>query len=64
MVFRICPAGRVLNTLSMRGSFLHGARYNIRSYFGALYTSLERETARKEIERYYTVPPRDGFVEA
>ncbi len=48
----------------MRGSFLHGARYNLRSYFGALYTSLEIETARQEIARYFTAPTREGFVEA
>jgi len=42
----------------------HGARYNIRGYFGALYTSLSRKTARREIARYFTVAPVDGFVEA
>lgn len=50
--------------VSMRGAFLHGARYNIRGYFGALYTSLSRETARLEMARYFTVPPLGGFVEA
>lgn len=63
-VFRLCPARFRHNTLSMSGVLLHGARYNIRSYFGALYTSLELETARLELARYYTVPPRDGFVTA
>jgi hypothetical protein len=48
----------------MRGSVLHGARYNIRGYFGALYTSLSKETARREMARYFTVPPIGGFVEA
>lgn len=48
----------------MRGSFLHGARYNIRGYFGALYTSLSIETARREMARYFTVPPIGGFMEA
>jgi RES domain-containing protein len=48
----------------MRGSFLNGARYNIRGYFGALYTSLSKETARREMARYFTVAPIDGFVEA
>ena len=48
----------------MRGAFLHGARFNIRGYFGALYTSLSRETARREMGRYFTVPPLGGFVEA
>jgi RES domain-containing protein len=50
--------------VSMRGALLHGARYNIRGYFGALYTSLSRETARLEMARYFTVPPLGGFVEA
>jgi hypothetical protein len=48
----------------MRGSVLHGARYNIRGYFVALYTSLSKETARREMARYFTVPPIGGFVEA
>ena len=48
----------------MRGSLLHGARYSIRGYFGALYTSLSIETARREIARYFTVLPIGGFVEA
>jgi RES domain-containing protein len=63
-VYRICPARYSGNLVSMRGSFLHGARYNIRGYFGTLYTSLSKETARREIARYFTVPPTDGFVEA
>lgn len=63
-VFRICAARYGGNTASMQGSLIHGARYNLPNYFGALYTSLEIETARREIARYYTVPPRDGFVEA
>ena len=46
------------------GSFLHGARYNIRGYFVTLYTSLFKETARREMARYFTVAPKDGFVEA
>ncbi len=50
--------------VSPRGSFLYGARYNIRGYFGALYTSLSKETARHEMARYFTVPPIGGFVEA
>ena len=64
VVFRICVARHGENTLSLRGSLLHGARYNLREYFGALYTSMEVETARREAARYYTVPPREGFVEA
>src|SRR2546422_7164781 len=48
----------------MRGSWLHGARYNLRNYFGALYTSLELTTARAEVRRYFTVPPDCGFVTA
>jgi RES domain-containing protein len=63
-VYRICPARYGGNLVSMRGSFLHGARYNIRGYFGTLYTSLSRETARREMARYFTARPRDGFVEA
>jgi RES domain-containing protein len=63
-VYRICPTRYAGNLLSMRGAFLHGARYNIRGYFGALYTSFSRETARREIARYFTVPPIGGFVEA
>ncbi|MGA2591726.1 MAG: RES family NAD+ phosphorylase [Bryobacteraceae bacterium] len=63
-VYRICPARYGGNLVSMRGSFLHGARYNIRGYFGTLYTSLSKETARREMARYFTVPPKDGFVEA
>ena len=63
-VYRICPGRYSGNLVSMRGSFLHGARYNIRGYFGALYTSLSKETARREMARYFTVPPMDGFVEA
>src|SRR3974390_3299238 len=63
-VYRICPARFEGNAASMRGAFLNGARYNIRGYFGALYTSLSKETARREIGRYYTVPPIGGFVEA
>jgi RES domain-containing protein len=63
-VYRICSARYGGNLISMRGSFLHGARYNIRGYFGALYTSLSKETARREMARYFTVPPIDGFVQA
>ena len=63
-VYRVCPARYGRNMLSMRGAFLHGARYNIREYFGALYTSLSADTARREMARYYTVPPIGGFVEA
>jgi RES domain-containing protein len=63
-VYRISPARYSSNMVSMRGSLLHGARYNIRAYFGALYTSLSLETARREMARYYTVPPIGGFVEA
>lgn len=63
-VYRICPARYADKMASMRGSLLHGARYNVRGYFGALYASLSVETARREIARYFTVPPIDGFVEA
>jgi RES domain-containing protein len=63
-VYRICPARSAGNLVSMRGSFLHGARYNIRGYFGTLYTSLSLETARREMARYFTAAPRGGFVEA
>jgi RES domain-containing protein len=61
-VYRISPALYAGNIFSMRGSLLNGARYNIRGYFGALYTSLSVETARHEVARYFTVPPRDGFA--
>lgn len=64
VAYRVCPALYARNVASMRGAFQHGGRYNIRGYFGALYASLEIETARKEMARYFTVPPRDGFVEA
>jgi RES domain-containing protein len=63
-VYRICPSRYAANVISMRGALLHGARYNIRGYFGALYTSLARDTARREIGRYFTVAPMGGFVEA
>ena len=66
-VYRICAArygDNLVSMVSMRGSFLHGARYNIRGYFGTLYTSLSKETARREMARYFTVAPRGGFVEA
>ena len=63
-VYRICPARYSGNMVSMRGSLLHGARYNPRGYFGALYTSLAKETARREMAKYFTVPPIGGFVEA
>jgi len=63
-VYRICPARYSGNLVSMRGSFLNGARYNIRGYFGTLYTSLSKEAARGEMVRYFTAPPKDGFVEA
>lgn len=64
VAYRLCPAIYRDHLVSMRGAFLHGARYNIRGYFGALYVSLSRETARREVERYFTVPPLGGFVEA
>jgi len=64
VVYRICPARYAGSVVSMRGAFLHGARYNIRGYFGALYTSLSLTTARHEMARYFTVPPMGGFVEA
>jgi len=33
------------------GSYLHGARWNRRRQYGALYTSLDRETAIAEVRR-------------
>jgi RES domain-containing protein len=63
-VYRICPARFAGNLVSMRGSLLYGARYNVRGYFGALYTSLSEATAQAEIARYFTVSPREGFVMA
>lgn len=50
------------NLALMRRSFQHGARYNIGSYFGTLYTSLSRETARREMARYFTAAPRGGIA--
>ena len=64
IVYRICPSRYAANMISMRGALLNGARYNIRGYFGALYTSLSKDTARREIGRYFTVAPIGGFVEA
>lgn len=63
-VYRICPAPYGTNVVSMRGALLYGARYNIRGYFGALYTSFSPETAQQEMARYFTVPPMGGFVQA
>lgn len=63
-VYRIVPSRFGGNPASMRGSLLYGARYNIRGYFGALYTSLSPQTARREMERYFTRPPTEGFVQA
>jgi RES domain-containing protein len=63
-VYRVCAAAFGGNMVSMRGSLLHGARYNIQGHFGALNTSLSKETARLEMARYFTVRPRGGFVEA
>ena len=63
-VYRICPARYEGHLVSMRGSFLHGARYNIRGYFGALYTSLPERPHAARWRAYVTVPPIGGFVEA
>src|SRR5579862_2041751 len=63
-VYRILVAAYRHSPLSMRGAWDRGARYNIRNYFGALYTSLDLETARAEMHRYFTVPPDCGFVSA
>ncbi len=63
-VYRISVARYSGSMVSMRGALMYGARYNIRGYFGALYTSLALETARLEMARYFTVPPLGGFVEA
>ena len=49
---------------SMAGSFERGGRYNVRDYFGCLYTCLDRHTLDLELARYYTVPPDCGFAEA
>jgi RES domain-containing protein len=61
-VHRLCVSLYRYNTLSMRGAWERGARYNVRNYFGALYTSLEVETARAEMRRYFTIEPDRGFV--
>ena len=60
-VYRVCPARYEGSLVSMRGALLHGARYSIRGYFGALYTSLSADTARRETARYFTVAPIGGF---
>jgi RES domain-containing protein len=64
VVYRLVPSRFAGNLVSMRGSLLYGARYNIRGYFGALYTSLSAQTARGEMERYFTRAPLGGFVQA
>ena len=64
VVYRVCPARYRENVVSMRGSYTHGARYNIKGYFGALCVSISVETARREAERYSTIRPKGGFVEA
>ena len=43
VVYRICSAGHLRTLLSMRGAYLHGGRYSIREYFGALYKLLRIE---------------------
>jgi len=62
--YRIVPARYRDSPLSMLGAYLHGARYNPRGVFDCLYTSLDLETAWVELERYFTVPPRGGFLRA
>ena len=64
VVHRICTYPYRDSVCSMRGSWLHGARYNLKNHFGALYTSLELTTAQAEAGRYFTVPPDCGFVAA
>ena len=63
-VYRICVAVFGNSLLSMRGALECGGRYNIRNYFGCLYASLDAQSARLEMKRYFTVPPQLGFVEA
>ncbi len=63
-VYRVCPARFAGSLVSLRGALLHGARFNIKGYFGALYTSLNPGTARREMARYFTVAPLGGFVQA
>jgi len=43
---------------------MRGARYNIRNYIGALYTSLDLATASAEMLRYFTVQPDCGLISA
>lgn len=62
IVYRIATARYAGNVASMRGSFIHGARYNIRTYFGALYTSLAQQIAEREVKQYFTRPPVVGLV--
>lgn len=63
-VYRVCRRKYEAHICSMQGSFLYEGRYNMKGYFGALYTSLELDTAKHEMGRYYTVPPKDGFTAA
>jgi len=63
-VHRLCISLYRNRTLSMSGARDCGARYNIRNYFGALYTALDLATARAEMRRYFTVEPDCGLVEA
>jgi len=58
--FRSAPVSEFSGTVYR----IRTARYGIRGYFGTLYPSLSKETARREMARYFTVPPKDGFVEA
>ncbi len=64
IVYRICPFQYAANLVSMRGAFLHGARYNIRGYFGALYTSLSKETAAREMARDIGLRAWENGIEA
>lgn len=63
-VHRISLSRYRQSMVSMRGAWLYGARYNIRHYFGCLYTSLEATTAAAEMARYFPIPPDCGFAAA
>ena len=62
--YRLCVSLYRNRTLSMSGAWNRGGRYNIRNYFGALYTSLDLATAHAEMCRYFTVEPDCGLTQA
>lgn len=63
-VYRIVVTPFAGHILSVRGAFARGGRYNIRDHFGCLYTSLSPDLAKQEMQRYFTIKPDCGLVEA